>query len=80
MRERRMVVYRDGFYQLLKLKDSNGRWHNYGKRTSLQGICSIADSERFDLVISEEIVNDVRRYREEKAKRSIKYRNISYQK
>lgn len=71
---RKVVKDYSGFYQLLKPKE-NGRWHGYGKRKSLKAISDIERGREFELEISEDVIEEIRRYRRGESERERKYRS-----
>ncbi len=67
---RRRVIKTGGeSYQLLKPREENGGWHNYGKRKSLKAVSDIDESGRFELEMPLETKCEIENYRKQRQER-----------
>jgi hypothetical protein len=74
--ERRKIVYQeDGTYQVLKPKDET-RWHERGQKKSLHAISDLIEKGEFEFVMSENIREQIRDYRDYRREQTLKYSNL----
>ena len=75
MKEKRKIVFQGGCYQILKPRNDgeNISWYSNGKKTTLKAINDLMNKNVFDFEVSNEIMNDLKRYKKNSGRRVKRY-------